>query len=129
MRRALRTADPSAESVSWDRRWRVMEPASHDYFLDTVTDLEEIWEYVAADNLDEADRAREHILRTSQFGVPHPSFAWFAKESGDFDSRITPKTPALRPTTRLEQRGQVQWDTDSEINPAVVVHHRRTGRK
>jgi plasmid stabilization system protein ParE len=36
------------------------------------TDLEEIWEYIAADNLDAADRTREEIYQAIQSLVPFP---------------------------------------------------------
>ena len=36
------------------------------------TDLEEVWEYVAADNLDAADRVREEIYEAIQSLVPFP---------------------------------------------------------
>jgi toxin ParE1/3/4 len=36
------------------------------------TDLEEIWEYIAADNLDAADRVREEIYEAIQSLVPFP---------------------------------------------------------
>src|SRR5271156_2745168 len=36
------------------------------------TDLEEIWEYIAADNLDAADRVREEIHEAIQSLVPFP---------------------------------------------------------
>jgi len=39
---------------------------------DAVRDLEEIWEYIAADNLDAADRFREEIYETIQSLVPFP---------------------------------------------------------
>lgn len=39
---------------------------------DAVRDLEEIWEYIAADNLDAADRFREEIYKTIQSLVPFP---------------------------------------------------------
>jgi plasmid stabilization system protein ParE len=35
-------------------------------------DLDEIWEYIAADNLDAADRIREEIYETIQSIVPFP---------------------------------------------------------
>jgi toxin ParE1/3/4 len=35
-------------------------------------DLDEIWEYIAADNLDAADRVREEIYATIQSIVPFP---------------------------------------------------------
>jgi len=35
-------------------------------------DLEEIWEYIAADSLDAADRIREEIYETIQSLVPFP---------------------------------------------------------
>jgi plasmid stabilization system protein ParE len=35
-------------------------------------DLDEIWEYIAADNLDAADRVREEIYETIQSIVPFP---------------------------------------------------------
>jgi toxin ParE1/3/4 len=37
-----------------------------------VGDLEEIWEYIAADNLDGADRVREEIYDAIQSLVPFP---------------------------------------------------------
>jgi plasmid stabilization system protein ParE len=40
---------------------------------DAVKDLEEIWEYIAADNLDAADRLREEIFDAIQSLVPFPS--------------------------------------------------------
>jgi len=36
------------------------------------TDLEEIWEYIAADSLDAADRVREEIYEAIQSLVPFP---------------------------------------------------------
>ena len=36
------------------------------------TDLDEIWEYIAADNLDAADRVREEIYEAIQSLVPFP---------------------------------------------------------
>ena len=39
---------------------------------DAITDLEEIWEYIAADSLDAADRFREEIYETIQSLVPFP---------------------------------------------------------
>jgi len=39
---------------------------------DAVKDLEEIWEYIAADSLDAADRVREEIYETIQSLVPLP---------------------------------------------------------
>jgi len=39
---------------------------------DAVKDLEEIWEYIAADNLDAADRVREEIYDAIQSLVPFP---------------------------------------------------------
>ena len=39
---------------------------------DAVKDLEEIWEYIAADSLDAADRVREEIYEAIQSLVPFP---------------------------------------------------------
>ena len=39
---------------------------------DAYTDLEEIWEYIAADSLDAADRVREEIYDAIQSLVPFP---------------------------------------------------------
>src|SRR5579864_242156 len=39
---------------------------------EAYTDLEEIWEFVAADNLDAADRVREEIYQTIQSLIPFP---------------------------------------------------------
>jgi plasmid stabilization system protein ParE len=39
---------------------------------DAYTDLEEIWEYIAADNLDAADRVREEIYDEIQSLVAFP---------------------------------------------------------
>jgi toxin ParE1/3/4 len=39
---------------------------------DAVKDLEEIWEYIAADNLDAADRVCEEIYDAIQSLVPFP---------------------------------------------------------
>ena len=39
---------------------------------DAVKDLEEIWEYIGADNLDSADRVIEEIYNTIQSLVPFP---------------------------------------------------------
>jgi plasmid stabilization system protein ParE len=36
------------------------------------TDLDEVWEYIAADNLDAADRVREEIYEAIQSLVPFP---------------------------------------------------------
>jgi plasmid stabilization system protein ParE len=36
------------------------------------TDLDKIWEYIAADNLDAADRMREEIYEAIQSLVPFP---------------------------------------------------------
>ena len=36
------------------------------------TDLEEVWEYIAADSLDAADRVREEIYEAIQSLVPFP---------------------------------------------------------
>jgi len=36
------------------------------------TDLDQIWEYIAADNLDAADRVREEIYEAIQSLVPFP---------------------------------------------------------
>jgi len=43
----------------------VLHPEAH-------KDLEQIWEYVAADNLDAADRVREEIYEAIQSLVPFP---------------------------------------------------------
>jgi len=43
----------------------VLHPEAH-------KDLEEVWEYVAADNLDAADRVREEIYEAIQSLVPFP---------------------------------------------------------
>jgi toxin ParE1/3/4 len=37
-----------------------------------IADLDEIWEYIAADNLDAADRTREEIYEAIQSLVPFP---------------------------------------------------------
>jgi plasmid stabilization system protein ParE len=37
-----------------------------------VTDLEEIWDYVAADSIDAADRVREEVYEAIQSVVPFP---------------------------------------------------------
>lgn len=44
------------------------------FFLhpDAYTDLDEIWEYIAADNLDAADRVLAEIYETIRGLVPHP---------------------------------------------------------
>lgn len=39
---------------------------------DAVKDLDEIWEYIAADNLEAADRVREEIYDAIQSLVPFP---------------------------------------------------------
>jgi len=39
---------------------------------EAVKDLEEIWEYIAADNLDAADRVREEIYDAIQSLIPFP---------------------------------------------------------
>jgi len=39
---------------------------------DAVKDLDEIWEYIAIDNLDAADRVREEIYEAIQSLVPFP---------------------------------------------------------
>ena len=39
------------------------------------TDIEEIWEYIAADSLDAADRVREEIYEAIQSLVPFPYLA------------------------------------------------------
>jgi antitoxin ParD1/3/4/toxin ParE1/3/4 len=39
---------------------------------DALKDLEEIWEYIAADSLDAADRVREEIYDAIQSLVPFP---------------------------------------------------------
>jgi len=39
---------------------------------DAAKDLEEIWEYIAADNIDAADRVREEIYEAIQSLVPFP---------------------------------------------------------
>ncbi len=39
---------------------------------DAYSDLEEIWEYIAADSLDAADRVREEIYDAIQSLVPFP---------------------------------------------------------
>ncbi len=39
---------------------------------DAYTDLDEIWEYIAADNLDAADRILEEIYETIRGLVPYP---------------------------------------------------------
>jgi antitoxin ParD1/3/4 len=39
---------------------------------DAVKDLEEIWEYIAADSLDAADRVREEIYEAIQSLAPFP---------------------------------------------------------
>jgi plasmid stabilization system protein ParE len=43
----------------------VLHPAAYD-------DLDEIWEYIAADSLDAADRVREEIYEAIQSLVPFP---------------------------------------------------------
>jgi len=43
----------------------VLHPAAYQ-------DLDEIWEYIAADNLDAADRLREEIYEAIQSLVPFP---------------------------------------------------------
>jgi plasmid stabilization system protein ParE len=43
----------------------VLHPAAYD-------DLDEIWEYIAADSLDAADRVREEIHEAIQSLVPFP---------------------------------------------------------
>jgi hypothetical protein len=39
---------------------------------DAIKDLEEVWEYIAADNLDAADRVREQIYDAIKSLVPFP---------------------------------------------------------
>jgi plasmid stabilization system protein ParE len=39
---------------------------------DAIKDLEEIWEYIAADNVDAADRFREEIYGAIKSLVPFP---------------------------------------------------------
>jgi plasmid stabilization system protein ParE len=39
---------------------------------DALTDLNEIWEYIAADNLDAADRVLEEIYEAIRALVPYP---------------------------------------------------------
>ncbi len=43
----------------------VLHPQAYD-------DLDEIWDYIAADNLDAADRVREEVYETIQSLVPFP---------------------------------------------------------
>src|SRR5579862_3612830 len=42
------------------------------FHADAVKDLDEIWEYIATDNLDAADRIREEIYETIQSLLPFP---------------------------------------------------------
>ena len=51
---------------------------------DALKDLEEIWEYIAADNIDAADRVREEIYSAIQSLVPFP---YVGHERHDLTSR------------------------------------------
>ena len=44
----------------------------YDFHPDASTDLDEIWEFIAADNLDAADRVIEDILGAIDVLVPFP---------------------------------------------------------
>ena len=53
------------ERAGWTDSHAVLHP-------DTVRDLEEIWEYIAADSFDAADRVREEIYDAVKSLVPFP---------------------------------------------------------
>ena len=57
---------------------------------DAAKDLEEIWEYIAADSLDAADRVREEIYEAIQSLVPFP---YVGHQRPDITSRRTRYCP------------------------------------
>jgi plasmid stabilization system protein ParE len=85
---------------------------------DALKDLEEIWEYIAADNPDSADRVREEIYDTIKSLVPFPYVG---------HNRLDLTTRPLRFQTVREY--VIAYAPDEKpLTVVAVLHGRRNSR-